>query len=72
MFCQIIGPSRASFRHVLTLCNVSDMGNKFVWHEDNTFTFIINSLKTDDKLKIEVYNTKDKVYNTKDKVGEYE
>lgn len=51
---------------------LENMGNKFVWHEDNTFTFIINSLKTDDKLKIEVYNTKDKVYNTKDKVGEYE
>lgn len=41
---------------------VADMGNKFIWHEDNVFTFIINSdVKEDDKLKLEVYNVHTKV-----------
>lgn len=45
-----------------SLLNVSDMGNRFVWHEDNVFTFIINSdLKADDVLKLEVYNSQNKV-----------
>jgi len=37
------------------------MGNKFVWLEENTFTFVINSSKPDDVLEIDVYNGSAKV-----------
>lgn len=37
------------------------MGNKFVWHADNTFTFIINSSQPDDVLEIKLYNGSSKV-----------
>lgn len=41
---------------------LENMGNRFVWHEDNVFTFIINSdFKADDVLKLEVYNLQNKV-----------
>lgn len=35
---------------------VADQGNKFVWQDENVFLFIVHSIRTDDKVSIEVSN----------------
>ncbi|KAG0577046.1 hypothetical protein KC19_5G127200 [Ceratodon purpureus] len=55
--------ANVTYKHTTYSSGVlENMGNKFIWHEDNVFTFIINSdVKEDDKLKLEVYNVHTKV-----------
>lgn len=54
--------AKLTYKHTTLSSGILEgMGNKFMWHADNKFTFLINSSDPDDVLEIEVYNGLSKV-----------